>query len=90
MKILVTGFEPFGPWQRNPSGETARHLDGSTIIDAEITTLPSLCSICYETPSQSNVIEMTKLVQVIQPGLPAPVLSYVICHLCPHFCHYIK
>jgi len=39
MKILVTGFEPFGPWQRNPSGETARHLDGATIIDAEITGL---------------------------------------------------
>lgn len=37
MKILVTGFEPFGPWQRNPSGEVARHLDGSTIIDTEIT-----------------------------------------------------
>ena len=39
MKILVTGFEPFGPWQRNPSGETARHLDGATIVDAEITGL---------------------------------------------------
>jgi pyroglutamyl-peptidase len=37
MKVLVTGFEPFGPWQRNPSGETAKHLDGATIIDAEIT-----------------------------------------------------
>jgi hypothetical protein len=21
MKVLVTGFEPYGPWQRNPSGE---------------------------------------------------------------------
>ncbi len=39
MKILVTGFEPFGPWQRNPSGETARHLDSATIVDAEITGL---------------------------------------------------
>ncbi len=39
MKVLVTGFEPFGPWQRNPSGETARHLDGATIVDAEITGL---------------------------------------------------
>ncbi len=39
MKILVTGFEPFGPWQRNPSGETARHLDGATIVDADITGL---------------------------------------------------
>ncbi len=39
MKVLVTGFEPFVPWQRNPSGETARHLDGATIVDAEITGL---------------------------------------------------
>lgn len=39
MKVLVTGFEPFGAWQRNPSGETARHLDGATIVDAEITGL---------------------------------------------------
>lgn len=39
MKALVTGFEPFGSWQRNPSGETARHLDGATIIDLEVTGL---------------------------------------------------
>lgn len=39
MKVLVTGFEPFGHWQRNPSGETARHLDGTTIIDLEVTGL---------------------------------------------------
>jgi len=39
MKVLVTGFEPFGPWQRNPSGETARHLDGATIVDVEVSGL---------------------------------------------------
>lgn len=39
MKVLITGFEPFGPWKRNPSGETARHLDGATIVDVEITGL---------------------------------------------------
>jgi pyroglutamyl-peptidase len=39
MKVLVTGFEPFGLWQRNPSGETAQHLDGATIVDAEISGL---------------------------------------------------
>jgi pyroglutamyl-peptidase len=39
MKVLVTGFEPFGPWQRNPSGETAQHLDGATIVDVEISGL---------------------------------------------------
>src|SRR5579885_936414 len=39
MKVLLTGFEPFGSWKRNPSGETVRHLDGATIVDAEITGL---------------------------------------------------
>src|SRR5258708_9570524 len=39
MKVLVLGMELLGPWQGNPSGETASHLDGSTIIDAEITGL---------------------------------------------------
>ena len=39
MKALITGFEPYGPWQRNPSGETARHMDGATIIDLEVTGL---------------------------------------------------
>jgi pyroglutamyl-peptidase len=39
MKVLVTGFEPFGPWQRNPSGETARYLDGATIVDVEVSAL---------------------------------------------------
>ncbi|MDQ2713648.1 MAG: pyroglutamyl-peptidase I [Chloroflexota bacterium] len=39
MKVLLTGFEPFGRWQRNPSGEVARHLNGATIIDVEITGL---------------------------------------------------
>ncbi len=39
MKALITGFEPFGRWQRNPSGETARHLDGATIVDLEVSGL---------------------------------------------------
>src|ERR1700737_1437220 len=39
MKALLTGFEPYDPWQRNPSGETAWHLDGATIIDLEVTGL---------------------------------------------------
>lgn len=39
MKALITGFEPFSRWQRNPSGETARHLDGATIVDLEVSGL---------------------------------------------------
>jgi pyroglutamyl-peptidase len=40
MKVVVTGFEPFSPWQRNPSGEAAHHLDGVTI--AGLVDLPPL------------------------------------------------
>lgn len=29
--ILVTGFEPFHSFRRNPSGELARHLDGTMV-----------------------------------------------------------
>ena len=39
MKILVTGFEPFGRWQRNPSGETALHLNGTVVGGAKISGL---------------------------------------------------
>lgn len=39
MRALITGFEPFGRWQRNPSGEVARHLNGATIVDLEVTGL---------------------------------------------------
>jgi pyroglutamyl-peptidase len=39
VKALITGFEPYGPWQRNPSGETVRHIDGATIVDLEVTGL---------------------------------------------------
>ena len=30
-KILVTGFEPWGEWTRNPSGEVARSLEGHKV-----------------------------------------------------------
>ncbi len=39
MKILVTGFEPFGRWQRNPSGETALHLNGTIVGGAKVSGL---------------------------------------------------
>lgn len=39
MKALITGFEPYGSWQRNPSGETVRHMDGATVVDLEVTGL---------------------------------------------------
>ena len=42
MKILITGFDPWGEWKRNPSGEIASSVGGETIDGCEIVsaTLP--------------------------------------------------
>lgn len=73
MKILVTGFEPFGSWQRNPSGETARHLDGSTIIDAEITGLILPVSFKRAAAPLIAVIDELRPDVVLNLGQGAPV-----------------
>ncbi len=38
MKILVTGFEPWGKWSRNPSGEIAESLAGQSVGPYELVT----------------------------------------------------
>src|SRR5581483_3894314 len=38
MKLLLTGFEPFGRFQRNPSGETAHHLHGMVLGGVQVTS----------------------------------------------------
>ena len=37
-KILVTGFEPWGDWKRNPSGEVARSLEGLSVGEMSVVT----------------------------------------------------
>ena len=37
-KILVTGFEPWGKWERNPSGEIAGALSGKEIGGCRVTS----------------------------------------------------
>ncbi len=38
MKILVTGFEPWGKWSRNPSGDIAESLAGRSVGSYELVT----------------------------------------------------
>ena len=38
MTLLLTGYEPFGDHDRNPSAEVARELDGEKIADRETNT----------------------------------------------------
>ncbi|MFB6155077.1 MAG: pyroglutamyl-peptidase I [Haloferacaceae archaeon] len=36
MTVLVTGYEPFGDHESNPSAAVARRLDGETVADREV------------------------------------------------------
>lgn len=69
MKILVTGFEPWGDRVRNPSGDVARSLEGEAIVGANIVTaiLPVVFGedVCTATP----VIETHKPDAVLSLGV---------------------
>ncbi|MBP8228783.1 MAG: pyroglutamyl-peptidase I, partial [Xylophilus sp.] len=43
MKILLTGFEPFGGDVVNPSWEIARTLDGTTVAGAQVVACLLAC-----------------------------------------------
>ena len=43
MKILITGFEPFGGETLNPSWEVAKALDGLTLQDAQVVAVQLPC-----------------------------------------------
>jgi pyroglutamyl-peptidase len=43
MRVLITGFEPFGGERINPSWEVARALDGEHIGDARVSALQLPC-----------------------------------------------
>jgi len=72
MKVLVTGFEPFGPWQRNPSGETARHLDGVTIAGSANLPPIEITGLVLPVAFQSAI---TPLITAIDELHPAVVLN---------------
>jgi pyroglutamyl-peptidase len=73
MKALITGFEPFGRWQRNPSGETARHLDGATIVDLEVRGLVLPVSFARAAAPLIEAIDTLRPDIVLNLGLGAAV-----------------
>lgn len=73
MKALITGFEPFGRWQRNPSGETARHLDGATIVDLEVSGLVLPVSFARAAAPLVEAIDTLRPDIVLNLGLGGPV-----------------
>lgn len=66
MNILITGFEPFGRWQRNPSGETALHFHGRTLGGVQITS--QLLPVSFQKAA-------TPLIAALETVRPDVVLS---------------
>ncbi|MGH2478531.1 MAG: pyroglutamyl-peptidase I, partial [Ktedonobacteraceae bacterium] len=72
MNILITGFEPFGRWQRNPSGETAQHFHGTTLGGIYITSLLLPVSFQHATAPLLAAIEEVRPDVVLNLGLGTP------------------
>ena len=71
MNILITGFEPFGRWQRNPSGETAQHFHGTTLGEIQITSLLLPVSFQHATVPLLAAIDAVRPDVVLNLGLGA-------------------
>jgi pyroglutamyl-peptidase len=72
MKILITGFEPFGRWQHNPSGETAQHFDGMTLGEVQITSQLLPVSFQHAAAPLIAAIEAVRPDIVLNLGLGTP------------------
>ena len=56
MRILVTGFEPFGGQSLNPSWEVARALHGLTLEGAQITSVQLPCVFAQALPALQQAL----------------------------------
>jgi pyroglutamyl-peptidase len=67
--ILVTGFEPWGKWTRNPSGEVAEELGGESIGDFTLATGVLPVSFGDDVEAAVGLIEAHQPVAVVSVGL---------------------
>ena len=56
MRILVTGFEPFGGQSLNPSWEVARALHGLTLEGAQVTSVQWPCVFAQALPALQQAL----------------------------------
>jgi pyroglutamyl-peptidase len=72
MKILITGFEPFGRWQRNPSGETVKHFDGKESGEVQLIGLLLPVSFQRAAAPLTAAIDAVRPDVVLSLGLGSP------------------
>jgi pyroglutamyl-peptidase len=56
MRILVTGFEPFGGQSLNPSWEVARALHGLALEGAQVTSVQLPCVFAQALPALQKAL----------------------------------
>ncbi len=56
MRILLTGFEPFGGQSINPSWEVARALQGAVIAGAQVTAVQLPCVFAQAVPALQHAL----------------------------------
>lgn len=67
--LLVTGFEPFGGHERNPSAEVARALDGERLGDATVRGLVLPVAFGRAEAALAEAIERLRPARVLSLGL---------------------
>ena len=68
MKILITGFEPFGGETLNPSWEVAKQLHGLQVMDAEVVAVQLPCVFATSVKCLSQALEMHQPRMVLSLG----------------------
>ncbi|HHC19143.1 MAG TPA: pyroglutamyl-peptidase I [Euryarchaeota archaeon] len=76
MKVLLTGFEPFGGDEKNPTELIVKHMDGKTIEDAKIYGIVLPVSVRRAGPKLENALKDIKPDISISLGL-APTYSNI-------------
>lgn len=68
LKILITGFEPFGGETLNPSWEVAKQLDGIKVLGAEVVAVQLPCVFATSLKCLSQALEKHQPRMVLSLG----------------------
>jgi pyroglutamyl-peptidase len=69
--ILVTGFEPFGPYRVNPSEDLAKAVDGRALGDARVRGAVLPVDHAAAAPCVARLLDETRPAAIVHLGLAA-------------------
>ncbi len=72
-RVILTGFEPFGPYPCNPTADAARHFDGQRIGDRDVTSVVLPCTYRGAFQQLLPVIEDLRPEAIVSMGVASRV-----------------